>query len=295
MLNYKINLDRIFSNYLLVLDKERELRMSHYPLADWSDYRFDLAAEVYYAVWRIFEVARSSFVSRSYNTRYNLCKDDEVFESVGAHTNLASTILDQALGFYYESELCILEGKRVFDIEGYSHRDFIEAIRVHDLAENEMGDIPDNGNRDEEKKDRFEMSYFRHFLDTYPIGDNIMKRRVIKLLGEMQNQSSIAGRLVYLADKTAALFVTLCLDKIGKSPLMNLTSPYASVRDRREMAMCDVSVNGAYKASEMWAIDFFKERKIIRFDETMIFTKMIIMATLMVNKRWYLWRERDYV
>lgn len=48
-------------------------------------------------------------------------------------------------------------------------------------------------------------------------------------------------------------------------------------------------------ASEMWAIDYFKERGIINYDETGYFTSLVVMVTLMMNNgKWYQWREQDY-
>ena len=110
----------------------------------------------------------------------------------------------------------------------------------------------------------------------------------------MQMKDSMTGKMIFLSDKLAALFITLCLDDLGKSPMMALDSFYASKRDKGEMLMCDHSFKGRHKASEMWAIDFFKMRKIVDLDDTFFFTAMIVMATLIVNGRWYNWREADY-
>ncbi|MBO7657330.1 HD domain-containing protein [Candidatus Saccharibacteria bacterium] len=283
------NLERIWSIYEDVMAKERSVAGTEEVYRLSAD---NLRAEkVYNMTWQILEATKSEFVSRSYNSRYGLCNDEMVFESVAAHTNLATYILDLALDVFYRVHLGLDE---LVTFDGYKHREMIEAIRVHDLGENEIGDIPDNGDRDNAEKDSLEMEYFERFMAKYPAERDEFKNNVLKLLGEMQTLSSFDGRLIYMSDKISALLVTLCLDSMGKSPMMKDISPHASARDVEEMKICDYSANRARKASEMWAIDFFKMRRLNQYDDTTFFTAIIVMATLMVNGTWYKWREKDY-
>ena len=61
------------------------------------------------------------------------------------------------------------------------------------------------------------------------------------------------------------------------------------------MRICE-RLDGNYRrASEMWTIDYLKLRRRIQFDDSGFFTSILVMYTLMVNKTWYNWRERDYL
>ena len=105
--------------------------------------------------------------------------------------------------------------------------------------------------------------------------------------------------MLHLADKAAALIITLCLDRestqhLYKSPQLSRKSSYCSDRDHAEMNICDYEENGCYRASEMWTIDFFKMRKISELDATFFYIAIIVMATLICHGEWYNWRERDY-
>ena len=245
---------------------------------------------------RALDVAKSSFVPRGYNGPYGLSDADFFFESVGAHANLTVEVITQALDTIYDVSF----GNNMFfsristvTIDGYTYREVVEVARLHDLPENETGDIPDHGSRDEELKMATEFDYIERHLSNYP--DKEFSERVLKLFNEMQMLSSPTGILLYLADKVAALIVTLALDRAGHSPMISPDGSYLTERDIQEIEMCDRSYDGKYKASEMWAIDYFKIRDIVRLDKDMFFTALIVATTLVVNGRWYGWREKDYL
>lgn len=249
--------------------------------------------EVYAITWRLLENARSEFVSRSYNTRYNLTEENVVYESVAAHSNLMNALVTHALDFCYGTQFGG-DGQIRRTGDGYTYREIIEVVRLHDLAENEIGDIPDNGDRDEAEKVYKEFDYFRRYLESYG-GKKHFKNRVLDLLRHMYRKDSPTGRLLFLADKVSAFIATLCLDCYVKMPLMHRDSPLASDRDKMEMSACDYSYgDGFYRASEMWTMDFLSFRKHVEFDETMFFTGVLVMATLMVNGIWYSWRNPEY-
>lgn len=285
-----------FLRYVKILDEEYELRRpdsSYETVMQQNFATLKRPEKVYKMVWRIFEVAKSSFVSRSYNSHYNICNDEIVYESVGAHTNLMLFITTSAIDFCYGHGFGGDACKYGRTIEGYTYREIIEAAQMHDLAENVFGDIPDNGAHDEATKNANEIEYFSRFFNSYQI-DKEETENVLELLKDMQSHITTTGKLLYLADKTSALLITLWLDHMGRSPLMQQDSDLASPRDLAEMKMCDFVSNHSCRASEMWAIDFFKMRKIVDLDETFFFTALIIMATLIVHGRWYSWREKDY-
>ena len=292
----KIISSNILIRFRTVMKGEIQIRCEHDPR--WSfgkrSHILDSSAEFFNIAARLFEIAKSSTVPRSYNAIYNLCTDTFFYESVSAHTNLVSAIATEALDFCYGYDFGGLGKESRKTVDGYSYRDIMDTVRLHDIAENKIGDLPDNGSRDEKEKNQKELAYLEEYLETFSRKEKDLKMRILGLFLEMQNQTSPTGKLIYLADKVAALLITLCLDSLGRSPMMLENSIYVSKRDWAEMEKCEFSVEHAHKASEMWAIDFFQMREIVKYDENFFFTALIVMATLMVNDKWYGWREADY-
>ena len=242
--------------------------------------------EVFKTNKQLEQIAESSSVLRSYNNRYDLTQDEYAYESVAAHTNLCMAMLDRCLSYMYGPDIDLPDV--------YSYRELMEAIRRHDLPENEIGDIPDNGEAENSNKSIAEAAYFKAFSSYSPLREHFFEENVNRLLIEMDNQSSFFGRLLYMTDKTSALFITLWHDKVERHPVMRPNSRRISGRDLSEMQMCDDKVNGGYRASEMWAIDYFRMRALEQYDDTGYFTALIVAYTLEVNDRWYIWRQQDY-
>lgn len=243
--------------------------------------------EVFHTALYLGEIAESSLILRSYNNRYSLTYEKDAFESVGAHTNLTMAIIDRMLGFYYGPDINLPEDE-------YTYREIMEAIRLHDLPENEIGDIPDNGSGDANEKHAKEESYYHLFSCYYPKQESFFKQRVLNLLEEMNYQLTNIGETLYCADKLSATLITLQYDFRETVPRLHEQDVTASERDRAEMALCDENVNGWHRASEMWTIDYLKERRIVDLDTTGFFTALLIMRTLQVHHKWYAWREKDY-
>ena len=253
------------------------------------------ASAVENTVSQIAEFAKSALLPRSYIERYGLSNDKTAYESVGAHTNLVSAIADKALSYYYCPDFGVPGSEWPCTIDEYSYREIMEAIRIHDLPENEIGDWPDNGSTDLKTKAKFEHDYMDYFASKYPLYRGNINKRAVELFYAMNDPNHTTGRLLHLADKTAALIITLQYDSAGHPPLIKANDPALSERDCKEAMMCDWHDDeGHRKASEMWAIDFFHIRKFNELDDIGFFTALIVMYTLMVNKRWYDWREKDY-
>ena len=291
---------KIFKLYEEIMANEAATYPRHIPC--WIDYTDGAASylpeDFYKMAVRILEVAKSAFVPRGYNKPYGVTSDDFFGESVGAHTNLVVAIATAALDFIYDTAFgneFSASGYMVRTVDGYSYREIIETILAHDLPENETGDLADNGSRDEVLKMETEFDYVENWMNSYPGRQIGLSGSVLRLFGEMQMRLGPTGRLIFLADKISAVIVTLALDKEGHSPMILPDDPCLSERDRREIKMCDHSYNGKYKASEMWTADYFKTRELIKYDDNLFFTALIVMTTLIVNGEWYSWREMDYL
>ncbi len=173
------------------------------------------AEEIQGLCWQILEVAKSAFVPRSFVQRYGLLKNEDLpkgmtveqatHESDAAHALLVEMLVDRALIYQYGPDFGEPDGEFTRTYDGYSYREVLTAARIHDLPENESGDIPDNGSGDSETKRQFEMDYFGRFTNRYPLRELDFKVRVQSLLMRMQDRKSQTGRLLYVADKTAAI------------------------------------------------------------------------------------------
>ena len=273
--NRECSLHRIYER---IMDEESKITGKYWSIPP--------VREVFKTNKQLEQIAESSSVLRSYNNRYDLTQDEYAYESVAAHTNLCMAMLDRCLSYMYGPDIDLPDV--------YSYRELMEAIRRHDLPENEIGDIPDNGEAENSNKSIAEAAYFKAFSSYSPLREHFFEENVNRLLIEMDNQSSFFGRLLYMTDKTSALFITLWHDKVERHPVMRPNSRRISGRDLSEMQMCDDKVNGGYRASEMWAIDYFRMRALEQYDDTGYFTALIVAYTLEVNDRWYIWRQQDY-
>ena len=291
----KLDTNAIFSKYGWIMSSERKIHpVNHVGKIIRKPVNLaiiDRPAEIFQMVQRIYSNAALNCVPRSYNTSYNLTKSEIAFESIGGHTNLVCAILDEALNFFYGYSFATSQN---FTIDGYPHAVLMEVARSHDLAEARYGDKADNGSTNPEEKFNLEFEYLKWYFSTYPTSLEHEKAQILKLFQEMESQSSQTGQMLYLADKVAALFITLYLDSLKHSPMLTPSSPVASERDKDEMKRCDRSYDGAYKASEMWAVDYFIERKFVDMDETLFFTALIVMMTLVIRGSWYNWRKDCY-
>ena len=235
----------------LSLHKEYERIMQRESKIAGKNWIIPPVREVFKTNKQIGQIVESSSVLRSYNNRYGLTRDKCAYESVAAHTNLCMTILDRCLSYMYGPDMDLPDV--------YTYRELMEALRRHDLPENIIGDIPDNGEAENSGKRATEITYFNAFASYSPLREHFFEENVNRLL-----------------------------------PLMHPKSRKISGRDFAEMQICDDKVNGCYRASEMWAIDYFKMRELEQYDDTGYFTALIVAYTLAVNGRWYIWRDHDY-
>ena len=264
--------------------------------------------DIYRATKYLAEIAKASVLLRGWCSIFNLASNKIVaYESDGAHTNLMMAMVDRALVAVYgpNYEGCTKA------TEGYTYREIMEAVRLHDLPENSFGDWVDNGERDGELKLKLENGYYNQFQGNYTEDEGAFISKVRQIIDEMNEKEHpfSIGRLLYAADKYSAVIIALSYDAKTKQaeeyedenvlaeisvPAMHRSFLLASKRDHDEMDLCDYEAEGYSKASEMFTTDILHIRDLNQYDDTGFFTGVIVMQTLMVNGRWYNWREKDY-
>lgn len=246
---------------------------------------------VFHICNQLEQTIRSCFVLRA-NSRSPYRNSPALTpETISAHTSIMRKLVDSFMSYTYGPELdsSVIPG-------GYTYREVVEAISRHDLPENDTGDTPDNNNRNEAEKNRIEAEWWKKYATYSLASDYLFDKHVNKLLSEMVHKSTTMGRILYVADKLSAILSSLYLDKYDlHPPRMSPRSRHATLLDREEMSFCDHLDDKGYKASEMWTIDFLKLRKRVKYDDTGFFTAVLVMYTMMVNQKWYTWRECDYL
>ena len=236
----------------------------------------------------IAEFIALSTLPRAYNhERYNKPQLHVAPESVASHTLLVALIVDRALDFIYKPDFKTTR-------DGYTREEVREAVLRHDLPENAIGDIPDDGTRNDIELGKNERDFWARF-SAHSNRDKGFEKKVYRLLKEMQSKSSRTGCLIYVADKAAAILRTLYEDDIGEPARMSIDYQDASQRDRQAMTICDDKTDNKCRASEMWTISYFKTARTINCDKTGYITALIVMMTLYVNNKWYSWRAEDYL
>ena len=235
---------------------------------------------------RIMEVAKSSTVLRSGNITGKLTKSCIAFESDGAHTNLVQALVK-----------CALDSRYGWGVSppNYDRTEIHEAIMIHDLPENETGDIPDNRTRDETEKVKVEKAYIDKYLAKYSLAHHTHCWNIKKILREMQDKSSIEGRTLYVADKAAAIIMMLYYDKMGLRPRVSPTDDVLAKINQTEIDICNREPGGKILLSELWTVDFLYGREIVNYDDTGFFLAILVMMTLLVHGKWYDWREAQYL
>ena len=275
----------ITDQYTKIMNNERKLAKRGLGWAPIME-----ANEAYRTATRLVEVVANSFVKRGYNTKYHVSGYATMSESVGAHTNLVSDILRKYLRYEY--------GNGSVTTDGYDFLTVLEAAGRHDLPENKTGDIPDDGNRDEVAKRKTEQDYLCWYSGLAPSRDEDYEKGIFNLLNEMEEKCSVTGRALYMADKISALIVTLYLSfsREHETPYIMMNDPSASARDLEEIQIIresdgDMNSRRHFKASEMWAVDYFISREIVQYDDDGFFTALVVMMTLLLNDgKWYRWR-----
>ncbi len=248
------------------------------------------AEELYNVMMQLTEYAFLSLVPRSYNSRYLLTAEHKTFESVASHTLLTKQMMTAALNFFYRPNLIRTK-------DGFTYYEIQEAISRHDLPENVIGDRADNGERDNRELARTEECYWRTFSGHSPSREARTEYQIWKLLIDQNSKlETITGKQIHVADKTAGIFMNLCLEEKGFAPIMHMDSDIASEEEHRQMSRCERymtldDIKFCY-ASEMWTMSFF-DRGTYKLDYHNFFTALIIMKTIAVTGKWYTWREKD--
>lgn len=274
--------DQVFGPYLRAIFEEAKIRQH-------PGWQCPVGEEIYKISIQLLRVAQLNLVPRSFCGVYDKFELNFTPESVGGHTNLVLSIVLRALRYIHGPE------ENWLSEEGYTLPEIIEAVMRHDQPEARYGDIADNGTRDEQLKHAREAAYLKKFASLSPRRDSAFECTVSLISKDMASRRTPTGRLLFLADKAAAIIMALAYDKAGYELLFNPTSQEPSARDRAEIELCQYEKHCCSYASEMWTADYFAVRELVRYDDCGYITALLIMCTLLVNGEWYAWHSEEVV
>lgn len=249
------------------------------------------AEELYDLIMQLTQFAALSLVPRTYSHRYLLATKQRTYESVAGHTLLVQEMMSKALNFFYRPNFYRTK-------DGFTRYEILEAVNRHDLPENEIGDVPDNGDRQNEALAPKEDKYLENFSKYSPSREVSSETKISFLLKDQNSQfKTTTGSQIHVADKAAGVFMNLCLEEKGLPPIMHPGSLIASEGERDQMKRCErhLTLDGIQfcYASEMWTMSFF-DRGIAKLDHGHFFTGLIIMKTIEIAGQWYTWREQNH-
>ena len=287
MNSYKV--DEATSKYGSIIGKELRLKASQHTrnVIDIDSFfilQFS-GEQIRSTSLRLLEIAKNSTVLRCGNVLGHLTNDTIAYESDGAHTNLVRAMVKYAMDFIYGWGA---------NSPNYYREEIDEAALIHDLPENDTGDVPDNRTRDEASKQKVEETFIEEFMKQAKPRKPMHAHKVRKLLQQMQDKSTTEGRILYTADKLSAVIMMLALDHLGLYPYAFPGEKSISKISDEEFSFCTKRTDGSVLLSDVWTIDFLHGRKLNQYDDYSFFTAILIMTTLLVKGEWYDWRYKQY-
>lgn len=163
-------------------------------------------------------------------------------------------------------------------------RNCVENAIIHELGENPSGDIPDDGTRDNAKKDAEELDYLRHFT-TQVFGEGAAESELCSFVHFVKKDNDY-GIMLYLPDKFEAINRNLCFEDEGRpaSLAYKLEHSGLSTKDSGDMAMTHTDL-----AADNWLCGLLLDDNIRNFKYTKYFVEVTLAGALMVRGRRMEW------
>ncbi len=152
----------------------------------------------------------------------------------------------------------------------------------HEIGEKKLGDLPDDGRRDEEAKNRTELEAIRDFCRTLPPD---LGNRLLNDFMELQTRNSRRGQIAFCIDKSEAVLQSLLYEADGRGG--NLTNKAItskiSEQDAYYMRMTKSSA-----LVDNWAAHFLDKAK--GMECLPVFEEILRAAVENVRGKWFDWR-----
>lgn len=158
---------------------------------------------------------------------------------------------------------------------------FLMAAQLHEIGEVELGDLPDDGTRDEKHKCRVEQKVMDRYLKDLPEPYNT---ELALFFLEFQHRSTRRGRILYCLDKLEAVFQGLIYEKEGRGGDWHAKERICnfSAQDRQNMAE-----TGSSQLVDIWAVHFMDQ--IADIPEAPNFLEILGAAVCDIRGEWFPW------
>lgn len=156
---------------------------------------------------------------------------------------------------------------------------------VHEIGETELGDIPDDGLRDENKKRAIEHEVLQGLISDLP---PFFRRRILIGFTELQARTTERGRIMYCLDKLETILQGLIYESEGRG------GDYHYKMKQRRISQQDrnnIRDTGSCKLVDIWSKHFLE--KIADFPEAPIFTDILRAAVVDIRGEWFSWYEES--
>ena len=127
----------------------------------------------------------------------------------------------------------------------------LQCLAIHELGENEIGDIPDDGERNDAEKDAIELSYVKSYVNSW---SEPHKQKVLELFANMRSKDTLLQEFVLLVDKTEALLQNIIYELQNRPASLDArlkNTGHLSVRDEKAMSTIKTS-----SVVDCWAYGF---------------------------------------
>ena len=142
-------------------------------------------------------------------------------------------------------------------LEKLNYRELNDVLLLHEIGEIELGDIPDDGSRNEDFKNQTEYRVAESFVKVF--GN---RRRIMHIFKNFQKRARRTGELLYMIDKAEAILQGLIYEKQGRGG--HLFKKPAEVTERDRLSY---EATGRDDLVDIWAYGFVKRSRKFRFYE----------------------------
>lgn len=149
---------------------------------------------------------------------------------------------------------------------------------IHEVGERKFGDIPDDGNRDEERKNRLELEAVTDILKGLP--EDLAEKVRFDFMA-MQMRSSKLGQFLYCADKVEAVLQGLIYEDEGRGGDLKIKKDWTS-QDRRGS-----ETTGSTALADVWAVHFLEVTS--KMYAQKLFIGILRAAVEDVRGEWFAW------
>lgn len=227
-------------------------------------------------IWQVYrilktesEVIRSGFGTYGiYDYKVGACFDMNRSESDLEHTAGMQILVMLTMAFF--PDLFSEEDKQTI----------LYITLIHEVGERRFGDIPDDGNRDEERKNRLELAAVMDILKSFP---KELAEKVRLGFMEMQARSSALGQFLYCADKVEAVLQGLIYESEGRG---------GDLKMKEGWTLQDLRGSEATESTDLvdvWAVHFLQVTSKM-YTQT-LFAGILRAAVEDVRGEWFAWAK----